>query len=391
MRRLFLLVIVWLAACEKSAGQSPAGQRGPMKFPVEVMAVAPQRVEYTINAVGSVDAFEKVQVTARVAGAIDKLLFSEGDVVKQGQPLAEIEPQRYSVAVAQAKAALAKAVAARNDAAAGLKRREDAVAQNPGLLSGEEVETFRTRQMSAQADEQAARAALDRAQIDLRDAYVRSPIPGIIETRVVQTGQYLQPGTVLATIVRREPLLLRFNVTESDAQRLKTKMLVRFIVRSDEKEYAALISHVGGAADPQSRMVAVTAEIGSDSPGPAGGAEGAKVTPPVDLSALRPGAFAEVTVPVSNRGDAAVVPQQAIRASERGLLAFVVDGDIAHERQVKLGMKTSDGKVEVLGGLKPGELLVVRGAEALREGAKVQVAGKGAPAQTGSDGGPAKP
>jgi membrane fusion protein, multidrug efflux system len=111
----------------------------------------------------------------------------------------------------------------------------------------------------------------------------------------------------------------------------------------------------------------------------------------VDLSALRPGAFAEVTVPVSNRSDAAVVPQQAIRASERGLLAFVVDGDVAHERQVKLGMKTSDGKVEVLGGLKPGELLVVRGAEALREGAKVQVAGKAAPAQTGSDGGPAKP
>ena len=98
--------------------------------------------------------------------------------------------------------------------------REDAVAQNPGLLSGEEVETFRTRLMSAQADEQAGRAALDRAQIDLRDAYVRSPIPGIIETRVVQTGQYLQPGTVLATIVRRDPLLLRFNVTESDAQQL---------------------------------------------------------------------------------------------------------------------------------------------------------------------------
>jgi len=386
-----LLLLVCLAACEKSAGQAQSGQRGPLKFPVEVMTVAPQRVEYSINAVGSVDAFEKVQVTARVAGAVDKMFFSEGDVVKQGQPLAEIETQRYSVAVAQAKAALAKASAARNDAAAGLKRREDAVAQNPGLLSGEEIETFRTRLMSAQADEQAGRAALDRAQIDLRDAYVRAPIPGIIETRQVQTGQYLQPGTVLATIVRRDPLLLRFNVTEADAQRLKPGMSVRFIVRSDEKDYTARISHVGGTADTQSRMVAVTAEIGSDTAGPAGGTEGGKVTPPVDLSALRPGAFAEVTVPVETRGEAAVVPQQAIRASERGLLAFVVDGEVAHERQVKLGMKTSDGKVEVLDGLKSGELLVVRGAEALREGAKVQVAGKGAPAQTPSDGGPAKP
>jgi multidrug efflux system membrane fusion protein len=374
------LALVALAACGQSSGAPPPGNRAPMRFPVEVIAVAPARVEYVVNAVGSVDAFEKVQVTARVAGAVDRVLFSEGATVKDGQTLAEIETQRYAVAVAAAKAAHAKAQASLRDAELGLKRREDTVAQNPGLISGEELETFRTRVRTAQADEAAAKAALDRAQLDLRDAYVRAPVAGTIETRQVQTGQYLQVGAVLATLVRRDPLLLRFNVTEADAAQLRPGMIARFHVRSDEKDYAAKIGHVGGAADPQSRMVAVTALIGADEPpGDAGGApgrpEGTRVLSPIDLSALRPGAFAEVAVPVGARADAVVIPQQAVRPSEKGLLAFVVDGDVARERIVKLGMRTADGKVEVVDGLKPGDRLVVRGGEALRDGSAVAVAG----------------
>lgn len=372
-------VALALVACGQSSGAPPGG-RAPMKFPVDVVVVAPARVEYIINAVGSVDAFEKVQVTARVAGAVDRVQFSEGDVVKDGQTLAEIETQRYSVAVAAARASHARAQAARADAELALKRREDTVAQNPGLISGEELETFRTRLRTAQADEAAAKAALDRAQLDLHDAYVRAPISGTIETRQVQTGQYLQAGAVLATLVRRDPLLLRFNVTEADAQRMHVGMIARFHVRNDEKDYGAKISHVGGAADPQSRMVAVTALIaGDDPPGGPGGAtgrpEGPRVLTPADMAALRPGAFAEVTVPVGSRGDAAVIPQAAVRPSEKGLLTFVVEGDVARERIVKLGMRTPDGKVEVLDGLKAGDQLVVRGAEALRDGAPVSVAG----------------
>jgi multidrug efflux pump subunit AcrA (membrane-fusion protein) len=208
---------------------------------------------------------------------------------------------------------------------------------------------------------------------------VRAPITGTIETRQVQTGQYLQAGAVLATLVRRDPLLLRFNVTEQDAQHLRVGMIARFHVRSDERDYKAKISHVGAAADPQSRMVAVTALVGGEEPpgesgGQAGRAEGPRALAPAEAP-LRPGAFAEVAVPVGSRADAAVIPQQSVRPSEKGLLAFVVDGDVARERIVKLGMRTPDGKVEVLDGLKPGDQLVVRGSEALRDGAPVAVAG----------------
>jgi multidrug efflux pump subunit AcrA (membrane-fusion protein) len=91
------------------------------------------------------------------------------------------------------------------------------------------------------------------------------------------------------------------------------------------------------------------------------------------MAKLLPGTFAEVLVPVGSAPNTPVIPQTAVRPSERGFLAFVVDGEVAHERVLELGLRTSDGFVEVRGGLQPGETLVIRGGEALREGAKVAV------------------
>jgi multidrug efflux pump subunit AcrA (membrane-fusion protein) len=88
---------------------------------------------------------------------------------------------------------------------------------------------------------------------------------------------------------------------------------------------------------------------------------------------LRPGAFAEVEAPVGDATAAPVIPQTAIRPSDRGFLAFVVEGEVARERVLKLGLRTADGQVEVRDGLVAGEQLVVRGAEALRDGAAVAI------------------
>jgi membrane fusion protein (multidrug efflux system)/multidrug efflux system membrane fusion protein len=99
---------------------------------------------------------------------------------------------------------------------------------------------------------------------------------------------------------------------------------------------------------------------------------------------LRPGSFAQVTVPVGSSAESPVIPQTAVRPSERGFLAYVVEGDVARERELTLGLRTADGRVEVRSGVKPGEQLVVRGGEALREGVKVKVtrAGEGAGASS---------
>jgi multidrug efflux system membrane fusion protein len=363
--------VVTLAGCGGKGESAPGGAAGPggrargeIEFPVEVAPVEARAVEYSVTAVGSVEAFERVEITARVPGAIERIHFAEGSVVGPGTLLAEIEPERYRLAVRSAQATLEKAQAGGAEARTGLERREAVNAKNPALVKEEDLDAWRTRVSTAKAEVALARSAVDLAQLNLREAFVRAPAAGVIQTRNVQTGQYVQPGATLATLVRREPLLLRFQVPEQDAARLRPGMKARFNVRESKREYTASLTHVAASADSTSRMVAITAHVDDPSRGE-----------------LRPGSFAQVTVPVGSPEPAPVIPQTAVRPSERGFLAYVIEGDVARERELTLGQRTADGRVEVRSGVKPGEQLVVRGGEALREGAKVRVAagGRGAP------------
>jgi membrane fusion protein, multidrug efflux system len=334
----------------------PPGGRRNMEFPVEVRPVESRNVEYSITAVGSLDAFERVAVTARVAGAVERVNFREGQAVRAGQPLVEIEPQRYKLFVDAAEATLNKALAAKSEAEAGYARRQEANSKNAGLIRGEEIETWRTKVQTAAAEVTQAQAAVAQAKLNLRDAFVRAPVSGIIQTRTVETGQYVPVGTVLSTLMRRDPLLLRFQVPEGDALPLRPGVVARFNVAEDATQHEAKITHVAAAASQSSRMVDVTANVlNSNRP------------------ELRPGAFARVTIPIGSTREAPVIPQTAIRPSEKGFLAYTVADGVATQRILTLGMRTADGQVEVKDGLRAGEMLVIRGAEALRDGAKVKV------------------
>jgi len=337
------------------SGGGRGGGRGPVSFPVEVEPVSTRAVEYAVTAVGSVEAYEIVQVTARVPGAIEKIHFREGDRVREDDVLVEIEPDRYRLNVAEARAALEKAKAALDEAEAGLARRSGVNEKTPGLIPAEEVGAWRTRVTSARADVAAQEAAVSLAARNARDAQARAPFAGTIQTRDVQTGRYVQPGTLLTTLVRRDPLLLRFQVPEGDAARLRRGMIARFRIRNVAGERSARIVAVAGSADAASRMVAVTAVVASPD------------------AALRPGAFAEVTVPIGSAKHAPVIPQTAVRPGERGFLAYIVADGVAHERVLTLGLRTAEGLIEVKSGLAGAESLVVRGAEALSEGARVKV------------------
>jgi len=339
--------------CSRSRATQEQPQRREMAFAVEVRRLEPRLVDYKVSAVGSVDAFENVQITARVSGAVEGVHFKEGDKLKKGAPLAEIEPQRYSLAAASARAAVQRSEAAVSEAERELERAEKLRAE--GVASSVEVANWQTKLATAQAEVAQSKAALGVAELNLRDARVRAPINGTIQTRNVQTGQYVQTGAVLATLIRRDPMLVRFRVTEPEAAKLSVGTTARFRVKDNPDEYSARITYVAGSADSNSRMVSVIGEIEN----------------PVD--ALRPGTFAEISVPIGSTERALVAPETAIRPSERGFLAFVVEGDVARPRVLQLGLRTPDGLVEVKSGLKPGEQLVIRGAEALKDGVKVRV------------------
>jgi multidrug efflux system membrane fusion protein len=355
--------LLLLAGCGGTDPNQVKGKPRDLRFPVEVAPVATREVRWQVTAVGAVDAFETVRITARVAGVVEKVAFAEGDAVTADQVLVEIDPQRFRIAFASARAAVARAQSAKASAEASLQRRELLAAkEGAGLISEEDMQTVRAKVGSTRADLEQAQAAQAQAELDLRDALVRAPLAGVIQTRTVQTGQYVQAGVELATMLRRDPLLLRFRVPEGDAGRLQPGQKLTFTVTDDTHAWSAAISHVAAAADPLTRLVAVVANV--DDP---------------ERGRLRPGAFAQATIPIGMAQPALVAPQTAVRASDKGFVAYVVEEaggkSLARERVLKLGMRTADGQVEVRSGLAAGERLVITGAEALKADSEVLLDG----------------
>jgi RND family efflux transporter MFP subunit len=366
MKRFFVTLLM-LAACkqETAAPDSAGGGKrgaggmkgdGGLVFAVDVLEVDAQKVNYVVTAPGTTEAFERVQVTSRVSGAVDRVAFADGQEVKKGDVLVLIDSERYRLSVNSAKAALEKAQAAQKDVEGQVSRREGAMQQHPGLIPGEELETYRTKTLTAKADTSVASENLKVAELNLRDSQVRAPMDGIIQTRTVETGQYVNAGYVMATLLRQEPMLLKFQVDPQEAPRLKPGMKATFTMRETQRTFEATLKLVNAAADPTTHMVGVTGEV----------------TPDEHKYWLRPGAFCDVSVDIGATREAPIIPRNATRATDHGYVTYVIENDVAQERVITLGMSTKDGWVEVRTGLKDGEMIVVRGAEALSPGARVR-------------------
>lgn len=332
------------------------GGEGGVAFAVDLLQVEKKKVDYLVTAPGSIEAFERVQVTARVAGVVDKVAFREGQDVKLGDVLVTVDGERFRLALNTAKAQLDKVKAAQQDVEAQVARREGAMATNPGLIPGEELATFRTKVLTAKADTAVAAEAVKLAELNLRDSAVRAPLAGTIQTRTVETGQYVQTGYIMATLLKNDPMLLRFQVEPSEAPRIKPGMTVSFTMRETQRAFTAKVTLVAGAADLVSHMVGITGQVEAN--------EGKYW--------LRPGSFCDVSLDINATRDAAVIPRTATRATDHGYVVYIAEGDVVKEVPVTLGMNTKDGWVEIRSGLTGGEWLVVRGAEALTTGSRVR-------------------
>ena len=189
---------------------------------------------------------------------------------------------------------------------------------------------------------------------NLRKAELRAPHAGVINTRTVETGQYVKMGNVLATLVDTRRLRLRFKVSETESLRARVGDTVTFRVAPlGPRDFPAKIYHVGEVADPATRQVEVLAWV----PNP---------------GELKPGFFAEVTLAGESRKNALVVPEGAVQASEQGFVTYVVDKGKARVRPIEIGLRTGTGVVEILSGVKGGETVVVEGSDRLADGVAVK-------------------
>jgi multidrug efflux system membrane fusion protein len=361
-----LLVLAGLLLSGWGCGRRPEASSGAARsreqtLRVRLAPVERKTVSYAIKALGSLEAEEIVQITAEVEGTVSEVLFHEGDRVTSQTILARIDPTTYRLEAERAEAAARKAAADQERARDELARREALAKER--LVSEELLSNARTEVQRLAAEAQAAQAALSIANEKRRRSEVRPPHSGVVDTRSVDTGQYVRVGAVLATLVDASRLRLRFKVGDSESLHARPEQVVRFRVAAlGARDYDARIYHVGETADPTSRQVEMLAWV--KNPGE-----------------LKPGFFAEVTLTTETHAKALVVPEAAVQASEQGFIAYVVEKGRAHKRPVSIGLRTEDGWVEILSGLKAGQNVVVEGSDRIGDGVSVEAV---APAASGS-------
>lgn len=377
MRRLRSIVALFvsLSALTGCGGESSTAQNGPgarspggatarggpggggaPAIPVKAGPVLVQQVTYRIQAVGSLEPEDMVQVTAEVGGVLTEVTFREGDRVTPQTVIARIDPDRYRLEADRAEANYRRAVADGENAAATLVRREALAREN--LVSIEDLNQIRTTNERLAADVASAKAARDLAAQNLSRAAVKPRRGGVVDKRLVDTGAFVQVGTNLATLVDLSRLRLRFKVSETESLRAAKGQTATFTVgATGNRQFNARIYHVGQVADPASRQVEVLAWV--QNPG-----------------VLKPGFFAEVSLPSESRKDATVVPETAIQASDRGFVAYVIEDGKVAVRQVELGPRTGGGNVEILSGLSAGEVIVYEGSDRIAAGVSVTTGGE---------------
>ena len=353
-----------LAACKGTQGSTASPAARP-KLTVRVAPVIAQDVVYEIKAPGTLEAEELVQITAQVEGAVTGVRFHEGDAVGRGTVLLRIDPDRYQLELKRAEANYQRTLADARRAAADLARREELAKEN--LVAVEELNRAHQEADRLEADAQSAKAARDIAAQNVVRADVRPPQAGVVNTKTVETGKFVKTGDVLATLVDVSRLRLRFKVSEAESLRARAAQTVRFRVASlGTREFLATIYHVGDLADPATRQVEVMGWV--KNPGE-----------------LKPGFFAEVTLASETRRGALVVPEGAVQASEKGFVTYAVEDGKARLRPIQIGLRTGNGLVEILSGVKTGDVVVVEGSDRLTDGLPVQAAGPGSgPAPAGA-------
>ncbi len=357
-----------LAACGQSAAPPAAGQMPP-PAQVGVVTVSRTTVGLQTELPGRTEASRVAQVRARVAGILERQLFTEGSEVRANQTLFQIDAAPYKAVLASAQAGLARAEANLTSAQAQAERYKPLAAAH--AISDQDLISAVAAQKLAEADVAAAKAAILSAQINVTYAAVTTPISGRIGRALVTEGALVGQGeaTQLALVQQINPMYINFTQPVADVLRLRAAIAngslksaggadaaqVR-VVLDDGSVYpiAGKLLFSDLSVDPTSGQITLRAEV----PHPKG--------------VLLPGMYVRAQLQQSAVAGAMLLPQQSVQRSSQGDSVKVVGADgMVETRPVKVG-SGKDGQWVVLSGLKDGEQVVVDGFQKMMGKAPVK-------------------
>lgn len=363
--RASLLPIALLLACGRSDRAAGPPPRPPA--PVRVAEAVRRDVPETLSAVGTVQASTTVSIRPLVGGTVVQVFFTDGDEVRASQKLFQIDPRPYQAALAQARGNLARTRQQAENARADVRRY--APLRRGGYVSPQQYDTAVAAARSLDADLAALRAAVRRAELDLANCLITSPIEGRTGAVLVQRGNVVEANQTapLVVVAALRPAFAAFSVPERNVAALR-QGLGRLAVEATAggQTRRGTLTFVNNAADPAAGTIL------------------ARATFPNDDEALWPGAFVDVRVVLGVRRGAVVVPPAAVTSTQAGDSVFVVKPDRTVElRQVEVA-QADDRTAVIAAGVRAGEQVVIDGQLDLTPGVRVAPRAAG-----GAAGGPA--
>jgi membrane fusion protein, multidrug efflux system len=357
MLRLFCAVL----AVTLSFAFVTASNAQQQTVPVGTVYAERKPIAQTRDFVGRVEAIDRVSVQARVKGYLEAVLFKEGDVVKKGAPLYQIEKGPFQAAVEQAQGALERAKAAKTLTEIQLKRAEELLTKQAG--------TAVARDQALAADQQARgqilsdQANLDNANINLGYTDIVTPITGKISKTNITAGNVVGPDTgPLTLIVSQDPMYVSFPVSQREFLNVQTEGK-----QIDPKQVKIRIRFANGTTYNQEgtvNFIDVSVDRATDTVLVRG-------TIPNPNGVLIDNQLVNVSVEAEKPEEKVLVPQAALIADQQGVYVFVVEDGKAAVRRIKPGGE-SGPNVVVNEGLEGGEQVIVEGLQSIRPGQPVQ-------------------
>jgi membrane fusion protein (multidrug efflux system) len=362
---LLLALAAGLSACDKP--QSQAQQARPPAN-VEVVVLHPQPVSLTTELPGRLSPFRVAEVRPQVNGVILKRLFIEGDPVKEGQQLYQIDPAPYEASLASAKASLLKAQASTAVAQATVDRYRPLAVAN--AVSHQDLDNAVATLKQSQADIASAEAAVQTAQINLAYTKVLSPITGRTGRSAVTEGALVTANqtTSLATVTQLDPIYVDVTQPSSAILRFRRELAAGQIKRAGDNQAAVKLTLEDGSTydqDGKLQFSEVTVDQGT-------GSVTLRALFPNPQGVLLPGMFVEATLEEGIRQGGILAPQQGVTHDQRGdPTALVVDKDGKAELRNLVTERAVGENWLVTKGLGDGDKLIVKGLQSTRPGAPV--------------------
>src|SRR3990172_7616730 len=317
-----------------------------------------------VEAVGTVEAEHSVQVRAQVSGVLKSVLFKEGDRVKAGQLLFQIDPRTFQSQYDQALAAMARDQALLENARAQQERLEPLLKRE--FITRQEYDVAVTSAKSLEASVQADQAAAEQARIQLELASIRAPISGRTGTLAVKPGNLVPAaggGTPLVTINSMDPILVGFSIPErqlEEIRRFQNEKDMRIEILPDRAGLPAAegkLVFIDNTVTPQTGTVLLKTRVSNTK----------------DL--IWPGQFVNVRIVLTVEPEAVVVPEVAVQPGQEGSFVYLIDAANKVQVQPVKVSRQIGNEVVLAAGVKAGDHIITEIPQALQPGATVRLAG----------------